>query len=564
VNLLILPMEDRPRKAPPGRGVSALNAARRTNPYVLIVFATIAIAAAVAVVSVFQQREASHAARQSANASDMLASMLDQETGLRGFALVPREAFLEPYVKGREDFARELRTSRNDLGDDGEARRLLDEQAEVAAAWQRRAERTVGDVRAGQRGVRAQDSLDRKALMDRFRVLNAEYRALVERRRDESLRTASIIAVVVVGFLTTLFAAMGLLLVRRRMRADEAREAAETDYRRGQDEFADMLAVADDEVEANALLKRHIERSTPDSRVVVLNRNNSEDRLEARTPLVADEPIAQTLEIASPRDCLAVRLGKPHAENPDSPPLLQCTVCGRSGASSTCVPLLVSGAVIGSVLVEHTGAFGAGEERRLHESVSQAAPVLANLRNLAIAEQRASTDVLTGLPNRRALQDTMKRMIAQASRTVTPLSVIAFDLDRFKRINDQHGHEQGDSVLAAVGEAVNFTIRASDFAGRNGGEEFLAILPDTTIDGARVVAEKLRMAIRATEVSGLDRPVTASFGLATFPVDAVDAESLIRVADRALYLAKHNGRDRVEAVSGENRMATDLDAQASR
>ena len=115
------------------------------------------------------------------------------------------------------------------------------------------------------------------------------------------------------------------------------------------------------------------------------------------------------------------------------------------------------------------------------------------------------------------------------------------------------------SVLAAVGEAIHQTIRASDFAGRNGGEEFLALLPDTTSEGAVTLAEKLRTAIKTTDVAGLGRPVTASFGVATFPVDAVDSESLVRIADRALYLAKHNGRDRVEVVAGEDPLSSDLD-----
>ena len=114
-------------------------------------------------------------------------------------------------------------------------------------------------------------------------------------------------------------------------------------------------------------------------------------------------------------------------------------------------------------------------------------------------------------------------------------------------------------MLAAVGEAISHTLRASDFAGRSGGEEFLALLPDTTLEGARHVAEKLRMAIRATEIAGLDRRVTASFGIATFPIDAVESDGLVRVADRALYLAKHNGRDRVEVVTADNPAPADVD-----
>jgi diguanylate cyclase (GGDEF)-like protein len=115
----------------------------------------------------------------------------------------------------------------------------------------------------------------------------------------------------------------------------------------------------------------------------------------------------------------------------------------------------------------------------LRESVTQAAPVLANLRNLALAEFRASTDGLTGLPNKRTIQDTIKRMTAQASRTASPLSAIAFDLDHFKQINDSYGHGRGDDVLATVGAVLSETVRISDFVGRNGGEEFIILLPNT-------------------------------------------------------------------------------------
>ena len=119
------------------------------------------------------------------------------------------------------------------------------------------------------------------------------------------------------------------------------------------------------------------------------------------------------------------------------------------------------------------------ERRRLRESVGQAAPVLANLRNLAIAELRAATDALTGLPNQRAVQDTLKRMVAQATRTMSPLAALLLDLDHFKQVNDLHGHDRGDEVLAAVGVALRNVVRDSDFVGRYGGEEFLVLLPAT-------------------------------------------------------------------------------------
>jgi diguanylate cyclase (GGDEF)-like protein len=205
--------------------------------------------------------------------------------------------------------------------------------------------------------------------------------------------------------------------------------------------------------------------------------------------------------------------------------------------------------VIGSVLVEHDGPLRARETTALQESVSQAAPVLANLRNLALAEFRAATDGLTGLPNKRAVTDSIKRLAAHASRTIAPLSAIALDLDHFKQINDTYGHARGDAVLAAVATVLASTARASDFIGRNGGEEFIVLLPNTDTENAILVAEKIRSAIAEITVAGVERDITASLGLATIPDHAGDGDQLARSADRALYVAKTNGRNRTETAA---------------
>ena len=107
--------------------------------------------------------------------------------------------------------------------------------------------------------------------------------------------------------------------------------------------------------------------------------------------------------------------------------------------------------------------------------------MLANLRNLAIAEIRAATDGLTGLPNKRAVTDTLKRMFAQAATARSPLALLMLDLDHFKQVNDKRGHAVGDQVLANVGAVMRGAMRSRDFAGRNGGEEFAILLPDTEI-----------------------------------------------------------------------------------
>ena len=318
--------------------------------------------------------------------------------------------------------------------------------------------------------------------------------------------------------------------------------------RPGQDqaEFADTLQIANDEDEAHRLLQHHLERTIAATTAVVLNRNNSADRLEAVTRLPDGSPLAETLRGAEPRSCLAVRSGRIHREEERHAALLSCPVCALCPGSSACVPLTVGGEVIGSVLLNRQAPYGEAEEQRIRESVGQAAPVLANLRNLAVAELRAATDGLTGLPNKRAVTDALKRTFAQASTTRSPLALLLLDLDHFKQTNDQRGHAVGDQVLASVGAVLRSVVRARDFAGRNGGEEFAILLPDTEVPAALEIAERVRAAVAEISLPGTDVSVTVSIGVSGFPEHASTLDRLERLADAALYLAKRHGRNRVE------------------
>ena len=327
------------------------------------------------------------------------------------------------------------------------------------------------------------------------------------------------------------------------------RRLSDDDYEKAKFEFTDAMPLTENEQEAHDLLKRYLERAVPASTVTVLNRNNSADRLEAVTAISEDSPLLSSLEGAEPRSCLAVRLARPHAGVWGTDALLSCTVCSTSSAQTTCTPLLVGGEVIGSVLVEHEADLAGNGARSIREGVLESAPILGNLRNLAIAEVRAATDSLTGLPNRRALDDTLKRMVAQTSRALTPLAALMCDLDHFKEINDRFGHGRGDDVLAAVGAALSDSLRAGDFAGRYGGEEFLILLPGTGLEGAVEAAARLRASVSAIRVPVVDRHISLSVGIAVLPDHALDAQSLERAADRALYAAKKAGRDRAEIFS---------------
>jgi diguanylate cyclase (GGDEF)-like protein len=326
---------------------------------------------------------------------------------------------------------------------------------------------------------------------------------------------------------------------------------AEDTYDRNHRELIDTLQLAESEQEAHDLLKHHLQRTVTGSEVTVLNRNNSADRLQAVTPVVPDSPLAVGLHSASPRSCLAIRTARSHSTAAGQDSLLACPVCFGCPGLTTCTPLVVGAEVIGSVLTNHANPLDDTEQRSIREAVTQAAPVIGNQRNLAIAEQSASTDSLTGLPNKRAIHDALRRIVAQASRTKTQLAALMCDLDHFKQINDRYGHGCGDDVLAAVGAVLADTIRDSDFAGRYGGEEFLILLSDTNADGALVIAEKLRAAVAAIQISTVTQTITLSVGIAVLPDHAIDSDSLQRAADRALYAAKNAGRDRIEISTSQ-------------
>jgi diguanylate cyclase (GGDEF)-like protein len=164
----------------------------------------------------------------------------------------------------------------------------------------------------------------------------------------------------------------------------------------------------------------------------------------------------------------------------------------------------------------------------------------------------ARTDSLTGLANRRAMQERGRVELKLAKRTGVAVSVVLCDLDHFKNINDRHGHEAGDAALVKVAAVLKGALRETDALGRWGGEEFIAVLPATAAPGAREVAERMRAAIEGIVFPRLAERTTISLGVATSqeindPVDEWDL--LIKEADRRLYRAKHEGRNKVVAAS---------------
>jgi diguanylate cyclase (GGDEF)-like protein len=216
------------------------------------------------------------------------------------------------------------------------------------------------------------------------------------------------------------------------------------------------------------------------------------------------------------------------------------------------VPLVREKRVLGAVVV-----IGASPDSHLQadvRNVSLFAAVAATSLEMAwqIEEvsRRASTDQLTGLANRRHFDEQLQRVLAESDRSGLPAALIMADIDYFKRVNDNFGHEAGDAVLKHVAAVFLEQVRAIDICARYGGEEIALLLPQTDLAGAVELAERLRRAVAARTPThrGREIPVTSSFGVSSYPQTARTRDALFPTADKALYQAKGAGRNCVRSA----------------
>lgn len=227
------------------------------------------------------------------------------------------------------------------------------------------------------------------------------------------------------------------------------------------------------------------------------------------------------------------------------------TIEFRAGfRSSIHVPLFSKGNVFGSLNLcsYRPNAYGEKEKEILEQLANQIAGAIWSALLYAKAEQRARTDELTGLYNRRYFEECLEREIDRHSRYGGTLSLVILDLDSFKTYNDIHGHLAGDKVLNQIGQLIKRTVRKIDMPFRYGGDEFALLLPQTGADQAYIVAERVRKRI-SSRMWSKQLLFTASFGVATWPGDGATADELCSAADQALYYAKRTGGNRVQVAA---------------
>ena len=251
-------------------------------------------------------------------------------------------------------------------------------------------------------------------------------------------------------------------------------------------------------------------------------------------------------------ECWALRRGRVHLVEDTHLGLLCKHLHRPLPTAYLCVPMMAQGEALGVLHLNQTdasqGRFTEAKQQLAVTLAEHIALALANLKLRETLRSQSIRDPLTGLFNRRYLEETLEREVRRAVRGGRPLGIIMLDFDHFKRFNDTFGHEAGDTLLHELGKFLQTHIRGEDIACRYGGEEFTLILPEASLDVTRQRAEQLREAIKHLDVKHRGRPletITLSLGVAIFPDQASTGEAVLQAADAALYRAKAEGRDRV-------------------
>ena len=255
-----------------------------------------------------------------------------------------------------------------------------------------------------------------------------------------------------------------------------------------------------------------------------------------------------------PGPCPCLRQNQPRQFKPECSPVrcaIEQSLPLPSSDAAYCIPFHVGRKTQVVVHMTLPAPEAWTEERRqlAQTYVNAAHSALVSLHLLAEAERQSMTDPLTGLYNRRSMDELLAREAALADRYDRPLSVAVIDMDRFKQVNDAHGHAAGDHLLRAFADCLRMTLRKTDLAFRLGGDEFVLALPQTPLAQAQQVVQKLRQAFAAVDfsdaIANLDRQPTLSVGVAerSVALNLTTVPALLGAADQALYDAKNANRD---------------------
>ncbi len=334
--------------------------------------------------------------------------------------------------------------------------------------------------------------------------------------------------------------------------------------------MGDLLQACRSLEESYQVVARTLEERFPGSSGNLLMLDGSQKKME--TVVAWGQAATEQGHIFVVDDCWGLRRGKPHlAQDPRRDQLCPHVSADRAGASpSLCIPMIAHGVVLGVLHLilplrqpaeSGDGEVTAEHAMRFAETVAEhTAMALANMKLRQTLHRQSVRDPLTGLFNRRYLDEALEREQLRAVRHGTPLAVLMLDVDHFKNFNDTYGHEAGDAVLRELGILLTRMFRGEDVVCRYGGEEFTVLLPGAGAADARNRAEATRRKVEESlRVSWREQTLmaTVSIGVGCYPADADSAQGAMETADAALYQAKHLGRNRVEGSgAGETERQT--------
>jgi diguanylate cyclase (GGDEF)-like protein len=304
-------------------------------------------------------------------------------------------------------------------------------------------------------------------------------------------------------------------------------------------------AIVDELADASGADHIVVARRRPDARVLQATLVSARPGVPHSTTVL---PIGDLEDGLEPVDASA---GRPRNERQRVADRIAARARGTYGLSDTlAAPLTSDGTVIGAIVLSHRtpGTWSATTRRLLNGAAAEASSALSRAYSQRAVEAQASTDALTGLPNRRYF-DEFRALLARRRRADDAVGVLMIDIDKFKGLNDTHGHATGDEVLRAVAGAIIAAVREDDVPARYGGEEFVVLLRNPTPEIALDVGERVRSAVAGLDLRRLGvGGISVSVGVAVARHAEQSIDELIEQADRALFRAKRAGRDRVIAA----------------
>ncbi len=519
-------------------------------------------------------RWVSHTHRVLAEIESVRSALNSTESAARGFRLSGDEGLEAAYLDHRPEALRRVGDLARLVADNPPQQRKAMELRGLVVDRLAQIRRTVELDQAGRDGDANEVMVTEGAAMNRriddltVEMVDVENRLLVE-REAVSTRDAWVLTVVVVIGIFVSLAILGSLLsmvgreARRARRLEqETRNALVTleasvgqrehlaEQRRILGAFAGLLHSCQTVAEALDVAGNALAQLVPNGAGVCYVMRASQNLLELNALFGTHG--SEFPDAMRPDQCWALRRGHLHAFDPTRPTARCEHLDGLPDdvACGVCVPLASQGTVLGLLHVSNRLGEPLTElQRAAVESVAEHLGVV--LYSLELRESlrvQSLRDPLTGLYNRRYLEESLPREIERCERRGRPLSVLMLDVDYFKRFNDEHGHGAGDALLTKIGQVLAAVTRGEDIACRYGGEEFTIVMPEAGLEQAAARAEQIRLAIGEASITYMRRelgPVTVSIGVHELQVGLDTPQTLLATADRALYAAKAQGRNRV-------------------